>query len=326
MNRAYQYFVFEFRGAVPLTAIVVLGLFTAIFLATDIINAGLDIPGFNNILQLIGILSLFVLLPLWLLSCFIVTQRHTLALAKQLDNYLPGDRDLAEAVRRFPTRTALLWLAASVFYALAFNVPGDQFPRVAQGDIAVTTIFFGQVFIWVCVGLLLSIRLHAVGLFDRAGKVVRYAFFEQGNLRPFARVGMMDVAIIVGSLAVSTVQSLDAEFRPENYLTALLVAIPAGTILLLRPMWSLHRRLAKHKRELLDEVNALISAVPEDSTDEYMQRLETLLQRRDRIQSVQTWPLDIGIWSRLVFYVLIPPLAWAGAAVVEVIISRWLGV
>lgn len=326
MNRAYQYFVFEYRGAVPVAALVVLGSFGSLFLATDILNTGLNIPGFNNILQLIGILSLFVLLPLWLLSCFIVTQRHTLALAKHLETFLPGDQELADGVRRFPTRSVLFWLAASVFYALAFNVPVEQFPRVAQGDIAVITIFFGQVLIWVCVGLLLAIRLHAVGLFDRAGKVVRYAFFEQSNLRPFARIGMLDVAIIVGSLAVSTVQSLDAEFRPENYLTALLVAVPAGAILLLRPMWSLHRRLAARKRALLQEVNTLIATVPEDLSEEPMHKLETLLQRRDRIQSVQTWPLDIGIWSRLAFYVLIPPLAWVGAALVEVVISSWLGV
>lgn len=326
MNRAYQYFVFEYRGAVAVTAIVVLGAFGALFLATDILTTGLDIPGFNNILQLIGILALFVLLPLWLLSCFIVTQRHTLALARQLEDYLPENHELAAGVRRFPTRSALFWLFASAFYALAFNVPGDQFPRVAAGDVPVITIFFGQVFIWVCVGLLLAIRLRVMSLFDRAGQVVRYAFFEQGNLRPFARIGMMDVAIIVGGLAVSTVQSLDAEFRLENYLTALLVAVPAGAILLLRPMWSLHRRLVAHKRELLEEVNILIAAVPEDATEDHMARLETLLQRRDRILSVQTWPLDIGIWSRLAFYVLIPPLAWVGAAVVEVVVSRWLGV
>jgi hypothetical protein len=325
MNRAYQYFVFEFRGAVPLTAALVIGFWGTLFLATDITNTGVEIPGIDNVLQLLGLLALFVLLPLWLLSCFIVTQRHTLGLAQQLEAHLPGDQQLVDAVRKTPGRSLLFWLAASVFYALAFNVPSGQFSAVVEGGGAIVTLFLGQLLIWTCVGLLLAIRLHAVELFYQAGKVIRYHFFEQRNLRPFARIGMLDVAIIVGSIAISTVQSLDAKFRLENYLTALLVAVPAGAALLLRPMWSLHRRLAERKKALLEEVNGLIAALPEETVDESMGKLEMLLQRRERIQSVQTWPMDMGIWSRLVVYGLIPPLAWVAAALVEVLVSRWLG-
>ena len=89
-------------------------------------------------------------------------------------------------------------------------------------------------------------------------------------------------------------------------------------------MWQLHKRLAARKRELLAEVASQIADCPETGDAVSVERLEQLLQRRDRVQALHTWPLDIRIWSRLVFYGLIPPLAWAGSALVEVFVERLL--
>ena len=138
-------------------------------------------------------------------------------------------------------------------------------------------------------------------------------------------VVMVRVVIVVGGLAIAVVQSIDAQFRMENYATAFLVAIPAGTALLIRPMWSLHRRLAERKKYLLEEVCLQLETASEKSSTADMAVLESLLQRRDRIKAINTWPLDVAIWRRLFFYVLIPPLAWSGAALVEVVIDKFLG-
>ena len=56
-----------------------------------------------------------------------------------------------------------------------------------------------------------------------------------------------------------------------------------------------------------------------------LQTLEPLLQARDRINALHTWPLDFSIWSRLFFYGLIPPLAWLAAALVEIVVERVIG-
>jgi len=37
-----------------------------------------------------------------------------------------------------------------------------------------------------------------------------------------------------------------------------------------------------------------------------------------------TWPLDWRIYSRLAFYVILPPIAWLGAAFVEFGVDRFL--
>ena len=120
-------------------------------------------------------------------------------------------------------------------------------------------------------------------------------------------------------------ETIDAQFRIENYLTAFIVAIPASITLLVRPMWTVHQRLSARKKELKEEVLAEIRAQPEATDAESVATLERLLQRRDRVNALHTWPFDISTWSRLFFYGLIPPIAWVAAAFVEIIVERLLG-
>jgi hypothetical protein len=50
-----------------------------------------------------------------------------------------------------------------------------------------------------------------------------------------------------------------------------------------------------------------------------------VLQHRDRIRDTLLWPINRSVSSRLAVYVVIPPLAWVGAAFVEFAIGRILG-
>ena len=302
-----------------MSALLVLVFNAVLYTASGLIDTQATTLGFSSQMQLIGMVLLMTLIPMWLLGCFIVTQRHSLAMAQRLDS------NLAQSILNFPKRQALVGITGGLLYALAFNVPLYQIDLVLEGNGAMISIFIGQLIVWMCVGFLLSIRLYVGKLFDQLGKTIKISIFEQASLEPFARVGMLDVVIVVGGLAIAVVQSIDAQFRIENYGIAFLVAVPAGTALLVRPMWSLHRRLAQRKQKLLEEVCLQIGMASEQSNATDMTLLESLLQRRERVKAINTWPLDVAIWRRLFFYVLIPPLAWSGAALVEVLIDKFLG-
>jgi hypothetical protein len=42
------------------------------------------------------------------------------------------------------------------------------------------------------------------------------------------------------------------------------------------------------------------------------------------VQRVSDWPLDIGALSQLAFYLIIPPLTWVGAALIENVVDALL--
>lgn len=322
----YQHIVFHSRMAVWITCLLVVLGNTVLFVSMDTWEADLLAVGIDSRTQLIGMLLLMTLMPTWLLGCFFVTQRHTLMLAQQLEKHYGTNLGISTQVAHLPVRQISLGITGGFIYGLAFNIPVSQLPEALSGNMPFLSIFLAQCLLWSCVGLLLAIRLHIAGLFYQLGKTIKLSIFEQSRLESFARVGMLDVVIVVGGLIITSVQSIDAQFRPENYLTAFLVAVPAGAALLIRPMWTLHQRLVTRKRQLLLEINEQIQGAPEETGKENIHRLEVLLQRRDRVRALATWPLDMAIWSRLLFYVLLPPLAWAGAALVEVAITGLLGI
>ena len=78
---------------------------------------------------------------------------------------------------------------------------------------------------------------------------------------------------------------------------------------------------AGRKQKLPEDVCLRVEMASEQSSAADMAVLEPLLQRRDRIKAITTWPLDEAIWQRLFFYVPIPPLAWSCAAIVELVID-----
>jgi len=295
-----------------------LALSGGLFAATGLFDAQAQQLQFSSQGQLAGLILLMMLLPTWMIGCMFVTQRHSMAIARRLSPELP------QGISKVPGSYVWAGLGAGLFYALAFNVPTSQYDQVLAGSAPMIGIFVGQVLLWLGVGALIAIRLYVGGVFYRYGQRVEITIFEQSRLQPFARISMLDVAIAVGCMVIATVQSIDAQFRIGNYLSGLLVAVPAATALLVRPMWTVHSRLKMRKNELSDEIRRKIENASEQGSDAEIAALEFLLKRRDRITALHTWPLDFAIWRRLFFYGLIPPLAWLGAAVVEVLVQSVL--
>ncbi len=94
------------------------------------------------------------------------------------------------------------------------------------------------------------------------------------------------------------------------------------------PVWPVHRRLVVMKEQQLAGLNERIETrlragdgfFPET---EVLVDLAPLLVYRHEIAQVSTWPFDGSNVIRLIFYLIIPPLTWAGAALIENLVD-WL--
>ena len=110
----------------------------------------------------------------------------------------------------------------------------------------------------------------------------------------------------------------------ENYFNAFLITMPAILILVPLPIWSLHRRIRTAKRNLITEIDEEIRNASKIISGDELQKLNALLQRCEQIQKLRNWPMGLTIVSRFALYVFIPPLAWAGAALMEVYLDRFI--
>ena len=50
-----------------------------------------------------------------------------------------------------------------------------------------------------------------------------------------------------------------------------------------------------------------------------------LYLRRERLKRLATWPIDVSAMQRALLHFVIPPLAWMGAALVEMGLEQAMG-
>jgi hypothetical protein len=78
--------------------------------------------------------------------------------------------------------------------------------------------------------------------------------------------------------------------------------------------------VAAAKARELDRLTTSLSEMERDG-----ERFLLLSMYRRQIADVPEWPVSAGSASRVLFYVVIPPLAWVAAALVQNLVSNVLG-
>jgi hypothetical protein len=316
-----NWFIYQWRYSSPAITGVALGVTISFFHLSGSLVATEPPWYFDSIRAFQGMLLLMILLPAYAGLCVIQGQRKTVELAMKID--LMNETTLAASVMHLPLKPAIAAAVCGFLYAAVVNIPGHGLNFFEVDSIERSTIV-GQIVIWVVMFVLLYFRLRIARAFNQASDAVEVDIFETDNLKPFAQIGLLDVLIISGAIILSTVQSLDFSFRPENYSKALFIAIPAVIFLATYPMYAIHRRMSAIAENELNSLNATIAAASKTLEHEAMEKLEVLLQRRERVQSLSTWPVDVHILQRFLFYTIIPPLAWVGAALVEFVITGFI--
>jgi len=303
------------------TLIILLGLYSV----TESIYPSGMLIGFQDPLEATGLFLLFSFLPAYLLGGLIAQVRATPGIVSALSAIL--------AVEHHPTLLQMdrvkywqLGMLVGLINAMAANIPWSALvlDPGTPGFIFSLTLVFAQCFTWSVVGLVLAAGLHNAFVLYRVGQLVDIDIFNLDTLNPFGQSGLRSMLIIVGALALMPLQAIDQEFRWVNYQNGILVGVPAIFLLMLVPNWSVHKRIRAEKQQELEKLDAAIYATPRTLGDESLNRLNALLQRRHLVAHLRNWPMDFSLVARVVFYVLIPPLAWSGAALVELGLDSYL--
>ena len=214
-------------------------------------------------------------------------------------------------------------LGATVF-GIVFGLA--QFAEVLLGEgyelapLPDIPLILGNTVLWMVVALWTVGRVHDALAMRRLGSELTVDLYNPEKLRPAGRAAVRDVLVIMGALALMPLQSLDAEFRWVNYQTGLMVGVTAALLVFFLPLTGIRQAVLAAKQARVRELQGAIDAVPRSDVT----TLEMLVAHRDRIAHVPAWPVDLSILSRVGFYLVIPPLAWVGAALVETVVQGYL--
>ena len=174
-----------------------------------------------------------------------------------------------------------------------------------------------------------SMLIQQAILFARLGAYhVKLTLLNTRKLLPFGRVSISASLAIIGALALFPLIGIESGMKLMEILPGAIATLVPLLAMFIVPVWPIHRRLVALKEQQLASLNERIENClgtgdcffPESKV---LEELAPLLGYRREIVQVSTWPFDGGNVTRLLFYMIIPPLTWAGAALIENLVD-WL--
>lgn len=143
------------------------------------------------------------------------------------------------------------------------------------------------------------------------------------KLEPFAAIGVRLSLLGFCGLALVPLQAvLTRGIRLVDWLPTTLAVAALVAYLLIRPMWGVHVAINKAKAAELARLDRDIGYSAQRNLDELSSaRFQGLVRYRDMVRGVSTWPLSRSSVLRVVAYIVIPPFAWAGAALIQIAVQ-----
>ncbi len=232
-------------------------------------------------------------------------------------------------VRHKPARWLNVVLAIGILSGVAHNLvlsAGEGLGGLGPDPAPGLAIIVGTQLTWIVVTLAVAGLLDNAQLLYRMGTACRVPLFETGRLRPFATVAVISTLALIGAQAAFPILNIEGRSDPLAYIPGLLATGIPMILLAALPVWSVHRRIAAAKRDALAAVSLALAAqpAPDPQQPQSVAAVAPLLAYRRELLQVSEWPFDVGVFTRLGLYLIIPPLTWVGAALIENLVDNLL--
>jgi hypothetical protein len=212
---------------------------------------------------------------------------------------------------------------------LLFGSPSKLANEITS-DAPAAAIFGGTCLTWIVLTLSLAALLDNALVFRELARYTRINLLQPQHLRPFGTVAVVSTLAVIGIQAAFPIMFVDSGLNATAYIPGLIPTAAVMFLLAALPVWPIHGRLTEAKALTLAAINQRIAAVestdapvPENAmgedaeTNKTLAQLAPLLTYRQEIDQVSEWPFDVGVVTRLGLYLIIPPLTWVGAALIE---------
>ena len=225
------------------------------------------------------------------------------------------------ALTHKPRRWRLMVLSAGLLAGSAHNavlwIATSDLPMPSNIGPSVVTVF-ATMAVWLVMTTVVFALVHNASLIARLSKRLKIDLLNTQALKPFATVAVISTLAMIGAQAAYPLMLIE-EISTITYLPGLVATAGPMLLMLFLPIWPVHRLLAEKKRRTLDDLTQQIVSAPKltDNQASALAVLNPLLAFRREIMHVSEWPFDIGLLARLLLYLILPPLTWVGAALIE---------
>lgn len=233
---------------------------------------------------------------------------------------------MSDALERMPRRSALMALPLAIGLA-AGHVwllgPSSPYfgPQLASNVC--------NVLLWVAMFQISVPLISNARLFSLLGRCTTVNLYQPAELTAFGRAATRPCLFIIALQCAYVLLMLpdDARFALGTAI-GLMVSMALVAVLFFLPLRGIRSRIRSRRREVIAALDVRLARLPAADADaadaESLAEAESLLALRARIKAVSSWPLGLEGVRQLLFYLVLVPLTWVGAALVEMLLEARL--
>lgn len=259
-----------------------------------------------------------------------ITEKSQQALEELRPNLELNDADFETARARLDSST-MRATTAHLLTGISFGIAHLSYLRGSVPEVFVEATksvegfasTLGAILVWLVMTSVISMLIQQTVQFAQLGaNNVRISLLNPRTLLPFARVSISSSLAVIGALALFPLMSIESGVNLAESLPGAIAALIPLMVIFIIPVWPVHKRLARMKElEMADLDKRIDDHTGTESNlasnPDLIEKITPLINYRREISEVSTWPFDTGVMTRLSFYLIIPPVTWAGAALIE---------
>jgi hypothetical protein len=174
--------------------------------------------------------------------------------------------------------------------------------------------------IWVAMTTTVASLVENAVAFKRLAERVEFNVLNTRSLTPFGAVAASSTLALIGAQAAFPLLIVGSETSWVSFVPGLVATGAPMVVIFLLPVIPMHRRIMKAKQAALAQVALDLAPLTRSEQPDYA-ALEPLLTYRQAVIEAPEWPFDTTLIGRLAIYLIIPPLTWIGAALIEILID-----
>jgi hypothetical protein len=180
----------------------------------------------------------------------------------------------------------------------------------------------GALLVWTALTTANSALIINARLLAKLGQRLKLDLLRGSSQVTLAKVAVMSTFSIIGAQALLVLLVIDSDSNWVAFTPGFAITTVPMLALFFIPVWPMHTRLREAKREELAAIDSELALLrPEPHIDfraeDKLDQLNRLLIYRREIRQTSEWPFDVPALARLALYLILPPLTWVGAALIE---------
>jgi hypothetical protein len=274
----------------------------------------------------------------YIVPIFAYITERTMEALDEIYPLLDMDLEEFDALKHSVNHKSVRWIAlcllggflGSVLHYSVVRGGMGQYLLMREWHITEVTGMIGSLMVWITMTTAIAALVYNAVVFARLGATrVRIQLLQTRQLVVVGKVAVISTLALIGALMFFPLLFLNQSISFAAISPATLATAVPMIMLFFLPIWPVHQRIRKLKQRELERIEARISPLagagdsPLNGGAELQQLLPLLAYQRE-ISSVSSWPFDLGVLTRLGLYMVIPPLTWLGAALLEKLLDLYL--